>query len=183
MLVARLSAFASLAPRTARPAAFALPTRRTLFATPQFNSPPAKPSKNKTTRKTAETKVSKGEPAKRGRPPKNPAKPLQEKQPKQATQATQRGTHALHHAWPELIVLQSASQNISSPPSVHRDPTSFSMPLSSNLNPTRAHCRSSKSFPSVLAKSGTGTLWLRSKYVCLLMRRPSYSTTPPLSLL
>jgi hypothetical protein len=100
-LVARLGALASVAVRTARPATFALATRRSLHATPQFNFPPGKPAQNKPARKTAENKASEGTPARRGRPPKNPVEPQEEKQPKQEKQ---RGAHALHHAWPELIV-------------------------------------------------------------------------------
>ena len=95
-----MSLVARLAARTPRPATFALATRRTFYPTPHFNFPPPKPAQNKPARKTAENKASEGKP-KRGRPPKNPAEPHQEKQPKQGKQ---RGAHALHHAWPELIV-------------------------------------------------------------------------------
>lgn len=94
-----LGAVASLAARTAHQPTFSVVTRRTLFATPQPNSPPAEASEDagkKTTRKTAEAKGSKTEratPAKRGRPPKNPAE-HQEKQPKQ-----ERSTHIFRDVW------------------------------------------------------------------------------------
>ncbi|KAH0828656.1 hypothetical protein J3R83DRAFT_3018 [Lanmaoa asiatica] len=68
-----LGAIVSVAARTAHPATLSVVTRRTLFATPQFNFPPAKASQRsgeETTRKTVEKKDSKGQraaPAKRGR--------------------------------------------------------------------------------------------------------------------
>lgn len=160
-----LGGLASVAARTAHPATLAIVTRRTLFATPQFNFPPAQSTGEKTIRKRAEQKTSDGKraaPAKRGRPPKQAAKPPKGKQPKQEKQ---RGAQVLHRASPELTVFQSAYQKISSLPNVHLVPTSFSTPLLSNPNPKGPHCWSSKSFPSVLVKFGGDTLRLRSKYV------------------
>lgn len=96
-----LGAIASVAARTAHPPTFFLVSRRTLFATPQFNFPPAKTSQGtgkKTTRTTIEKKASDGEratPARRGRPPKNPA----EHQENQPTPEKRKSTHAFRDAW------------------------------------------------------------------------------------
>ncbi|KAG6373056.1 hypothetical protein JVT61DRAFT_7117 [Boletus reticuloceps] len=75
-----LGAVGSVAVRAAHPATLSIVTRRTLFATPQFNFPPAKasPSTAKTTRKTAEKDAPKV-PARRGRPPKTAPKSSQGK--------------------------------------------------------------------------------------------------------
>ncbi|KAG9311464.1 hypothetical protein JVU11DRAFT_8579 [Chiua virens] len=85
------SAIAPVAARTSQLATLSVVARRTLFATRQLNTPPAKASEDttkKTHRKTAEKKPSGGKraaPAKRGRPPKNPGA-LKEKQPKEEKQ-------------------------------------------------------------------------------------------------
>ncbi|KAN0082615.1 hypothetical protein V8E55_008410 [Tylopilus felleus] len=78
----------SLTARTTRLATVSLVTRRTLFATPLLNFPPAKASQT-TAKKTAKKKETKGEsvtPAKRGRPPKNPAESHKKKQPNEKKQ-------------------------------------------------------------------------------------------------
>lgn len=96
----------SVAARTAHPARFSIITRRTLFATPQSSSPPAKASQmtdEENTRKIAEKKATKGKRAtlvKRGRPPKK----IAEHQRKQPKPEKQRGMHALYHASLKLIV-------------------------------------------------------------------------------
>lgn len=92
-----LGAIGSVAARTAHPATLSVVTRRTLFATPQFNVAPAdseasQKTAKKTTRKAAgkkATRAKRATPAKRGRPPKKPAD-HQDKQPKQEKQ---KGTH------------------------------------------------------------------------------------------
>lgn len=99
-----LGGLASVAARTAHPATLTIATRRTLFATPQFNFPPAQSTGEKTVRKRAKQKTSddkRAAPAKRGRPPKQSAEPHQEKKPKQEKQ---RGAQVLHRASPELTV-------------------------------------------------------------------------------
>lgn len=84
-----LGAIVPIAARTAYPATLSVVTRRTLFATPQFNLPLQRTAEKTTTEKKA-IKDKRAVPAKRGRPPKKPAVD-QKKQPKQEKQ---RGTYA-----------------------------------------------------------------------------------------